>query len=234
MKTISLVIATVVTALVGPAHAGSVAGFGGATEITQILNMGELLYQSDLQYSMVQDNIKKLKQMEKDIRQFANPLDLGQINSIYGQVVNEVRNARALTYGVQSSTARFQQLNPGYNPGRAYDPQAYANRSKVTDQAILNAIQAGDSMFSRAQTEQQRIQALGQKVNNPEGQAQMLQTANAVQYEVLQQLRDTKMYTQQVNDAQMSYLSDQKTGKDDDKAAADLAINGLKARYGIK
>jgi len=230
MKPNKLLIAAIVAALAGSAHAGTIAGTGGSTEVTQMMNLTELLSQTASQMQMVQQGIQQVNQMTRDAQRFSSdPLGLSEITGVYNRVVSEVQSARALTYGVQNAAANFQQIHPSFNPLGQYDPMAYANRSKITMQSIQSAIQAGSSLWGRAQTDQQRIEALGQKVNTSDGTTQTLQTANAVQYEVLHQLQDTKMYTQQVNDAQMSFMAMQLSNQNKNEEGVRKVFSSIKS-----
>jgi len=225
---VGVVSVLVVLSSPGVVVAGSIAGNGGATEITQLLNNTESLQQTMLQMQQVQQGIQQVNQMIRDAQRLtSDPLGLSQIVGVYNNVVGEVKSMQNLAYGTVNAVENFKFVHPDFNPSRAYNPDDYIRRTKTTMQTIQNAIQSGASTVVRAETEQARIEELGKKVNTVDGTTQMLQTANAVQYEVLQQLRSTQMYQKTVNDAQLSYIAGQQSNLDEKKTANTSAFRNL-------
>lgn len=211
------------------AHAGTVGGNGGATEITQLMNNTELMIQVEQQIVMVEQGIKQVTQMVTDAEKYvSDALGITEAVGVYNRVLGQVEKVQALAYGVQGVAAKFQAIHPDFSSLKWYDAKGYVNRTKNTMQAIKNAVDAGGALLGRARDEQQRVDALGQMVSTADGKMKALQTANAVQYEVLQQLRDTKIYTQQVNEAQMAYLASSQSDKDEKRAAASRAFDAVR------
>lgn len=219
MKTLPIIVLTTLSILSTQSIAGSVAGNGGATEVTQILNLGEGVMQTVAQIQQVQHGIQQVNQMLRDAQRLgSNPLGLDDMVGVYNNVVGEVKAMQNLAYGTANAAEHFKLNHPDFDPKRKYDPANYVRRSNTTMRTIQSAIQSGASTVARAENEQARIQALGRAVNSADGTTQMLQTANAVQYEVLQQLRATQVYQKTVNDAQMSFIASKTSDKDEQVA----------------
>lgn len=228
MKKLPIIVMTVMTSLPAAAIGGTVMGNGGATEVTQLMNNAEIMMGTTAQIQRVQQGIQQVNQMLRDAQKFASdPLGLSQIVGVYDKVVGEVKDMQRLAYGTVTIAEGFKDIHPDFTPGRAYNPQDYVRRTKATMQSIQNAFVAGAGTVARTETAQERIAELGKKVNTAEGTTQVLQTANAVQYEVLQQLRDTQMYQKTVNDAQLSFIAANQSGLDEKKSANTRTFSNL-------
>lgn len=213
--------------------AGGFTGAGMATEVTQMMNnvelvaqVGEAVSQTTAQIQMVTQGIERINQLRKDAQELANPLGLQELMSVYQQVNGSIKSAKALAYGVTNIGANFKRLHPDFNNAKIGDLGTYASRVGRTMNAIQSAMEQGGFVFQNSENEQARMEEIGRLVNNPKGQTAALQTANTINYEVLQQLRETKVYAQQVNDAQLSYLAAQ-TQKDSREINVDNEIRRI-------
>lgn len=231
---VAVLTAAVVAVAAGSAFAGGGVGGmagGGATEITQILNNTELIGQTMQQIELVTQGIQQVNQMIRDAQRLASdPLGLGQIIGVYNQVMGEVRQVQSLAYGTVNAVSNFQALNPQFILGRAFDLKSFIARNNSTMSTIQGIIGANASALARADSDQARIAQLGQMVNTADGTTQALQTANAIQYEVLNQLRETKAYNQTVAQAEAAFMGARVTDDNDKKAATSNAAQSLSGR----
>ena len=102
-----------------PIHAGGfVVGF--ATEVTQILNHGQLLSQYIRQGQELQQALKQTEDMIQNSRLLTSQV-FGPIMNDINQLASIVQGGRALAYSMANLNAQFQSRFPGYGyVGRDY------------------------------------------------------------------------------------------------------------------
>lgn len=100
----------------GMAIAGSVAGFGGSTEITQILNNVELVNQSALIYQQIQQTLQQVLMEKQQLQNLiASPIqNWGQAQQDLAALADLVAKTGALTYAGGNIDQLFKQKFPGY------------------------------------------------------------------------------------------------------------------------
>lgn len=213
--------------MMGAARAGSVAGFGGGTEVTQLLNFGELVYQTETQYEqwvLQYERIKQLKiQMEKGIN-----VPFGQIKQMVSNVSGLVHSSQALGYNSQLGAAKWDSLYPDFNhrTGTNYFEQ-YKNWSKNSGNAIKTAMEVNGFYSDPTQfaTEEKTRETLEQVVNEANTSGSTIAVVNAANQIALSQVDETKKLRQiqtAQNVAQTTYLQQQQQVQDTKTAQDDV------------
>lgn len=162
----------VALALVAPAtmvaHAGSVAGNGGATEITQLLNHAELVTSAIDQLNTVHNTLQGALYLEQSLKQ----LDPSTIAQMTGFPVQELQQLAGLNDQVTSAMQAYQQFQQGvqgFQQGSQY--------MNMTPEQYLNfTAQAAQQYGGIYQQQYQNSQAIAQ---NLQQQLQQLNTSAA-------------------------------------------------------
>ncbi|MGC0153558.1 P-type conjugative transfer protein TrbJ [Chromobacterium vaccinii] len=200
-------IATMLTSgfMVSPAFAGSVAGTGGSTEVTQILNNMEL----------INTNLQQAKQVEIALRQAAT---LGNIpwsqtsQSLIqlGQVVNK---GMALGYELGGLEDRFKSVYKDYGAADKWKG-AFGNWSRSTRDSIMGSLRASGLQAQDFQTEAGLMDNLRSMSGSAAGQMQAVQAGNAIAVEMVGQMQKLRQLSVAQNQAHNAYLLAQQA-KDD-------------------
>lgn len=199
------------------ATAGSVAGTGGSTEVTQLMNNVEL----------VQATYQQAKQLELQIQgALTDPnTPWGQAMSMLTDLRDVVNTGQAIGYDVTHIEQKFQSLYPVYTKtngaGLLTNLVNWGNTTKNSIQAALNA---GGMTVSQIQTEGSMIDLLRQKGQTALGQQQSLQVGNAIAVNTVEQLQRLTQLTAAQMQAHNAYLLGQQA-KEDQKAGANTQFN---------
>lgn len=156
--------------------------FAGATEITQLLNNGQLI---DIALSAGQQ-LSLLDQQLVQLRNGTAIYGSMQVEDMLLQVrkiADVVRNSQGVAFNAASASQQFQALYPGAK--RGVSATEYVTWSRNTIATIRNALEASgvavDDMTS-VDTVMSRVRSLAQ---TPRGQAQISQLALQVSNEQL-------------------------------------------------
>lgn len=212
-------------------HAGSVAGFGGSTEITQLMNNVQLM----------QTYAQEVIQVQNQISQIANQLQMYQnmitnTQSLVGQPFQSamqtltqlrtaINQATQLSYTFGSVDTYFQRLNPNYATlfqGNNYDQQQQWWRTTVYDYCEA-ALKTANFEMSSAQTETQLLQNLQQRSSSVAGQKEAIQAGNEIALQMVAQLDRLKLLTAAQTQSQSVFLSQQKA----EKEAEEMSVRDL-------
>ena len=226
-KTIRKFIALFVICFVLPGNsfAGSVGGFGGALEITQLANNVQLM----------SSYVQEVNQVANQVTQIANQLKMYQnmlINtgSILGapfqsamqsimQLKNAIDGAMAMSYTLGSVDNYFTQLHPNYNTlfqGNNYATQQQYWRDSVYTHTEASLKTANIEMGA-AQNDATLLQNLQQRSSSSAGQKEALQAGNEIALETVAQLNKLKFLTAAQARAQSTYLSQEKAKQEADE-----------------
>lgn len=211
----------VVVALAGSmvvsANAGTVAGNGGSTEITQILNNFELLTQSAQMYEEVQNTIQQVTMMQAQLKNLiaAPQMVWGQAQADLQALTQLVAKGQALGYALGNIDQVFAQKYPGYNGvAKKGNYQAAAKEWIATGLDSLNSAmsQAGlqSNQFATEQSAMDNIQNIA--AGSP-GSLQVAQAGVMVAGQQVQQLQKLRQLFMAQMQAQNAYLASEQQGK---------------------
>ena len=212
-------------------HAGTVAGFGGSTEITQIANNIELV-QSYLKQA--QAYATQLQQWNMQIQQYQNMVTntLNIPNQVWGQISNDlngvsnmVRQGQALAYSATNIGAKFESTFKGYRfqPGFDYKTE-YRNWSSTTMDSLKGALEAAGLQSQQFATEEGVLSQLRSMSNGAAGQMQAIQVGSQIAEQQVQQLQKLRQLMMLQLQSQNTYLAAQQNKEDTIKAARDDAF----------
>jgi len=209
--------AMIAATLTQGAHAGTVAGTGGSTEITQILNNAELLMQSAQLYKQVQETIKEVQMAEQQLKNLvaAPQMVWGKAQSDLQDLAQLVAKGQALGYALSNIDQKFAQKYPSYN-GVALKGN-FQGASKTWTQTSLDSLKAALSaagmQSNQFATEQMAMNSIQNIASTAPGALQAAQAGVMVagqQVEQLQKLRQLFMAQMQ---AQNAFMAQQATSQ---------------------
>jgi P-type conjugative transfer protein TrbJ len=223
-------------------YAGSVAGFAGATEVTQIANNGELLTQTAQQAKAVAENIK---QTITQIQQYATMIqNLKQlpaqlIQEALGPYQSQIADLRSIYNSVRAIQQTGTQLSGMLN-GNLQDmaamnmsPQQYLTwtltQSKNRQGAYAQKLQQEMQAISDMDQRYKGLQSAFNKIPDIAGQVQGMQQLTQMTGMAVGELMDLRLVVQQqqaamtqqkVEDAASTVAREQK-GAQDSQANSD-------------
>lgn len=218
---IALAVAASFTAVAPSTQAGSVAGFGGATEITQLANNVELV---NLYLQQVQSYATQLQQYQNMIQNTLNiPAQVwGAVEADLMGVANVVRQGQALAYSAQNIGTQFQNTFKGFSYPQGFNFKTeYRNWSRATLDGIKGAFEAAKMQADQFATEEGVLIGLRSQSQSAQGQMQALQVGAQIAEQQVQQLQKLRQLMMVQMQAQNSYLAAQEQ-KD---AASRLALD---------
>jgi len=218
---IALAVAASFTAVAPSTQAGSVAGFGGATEITQLANNVELV---NLYLQQVQSYATQLQQYQNMIQNTLNiPAQVwGAVQADLMGVANVVRQGQALAYSAQNIGTQFQNTFKGFSYPQGFNFKTeYRNWSRATLDGIKGAFEAAKMQADQFATEEGVLIGLRSQSQSAQGQMQALQVGAQIAEQQVQQLQKLRQLMMVQMQAQNSYLAAQEQ-KD---AASRLALD---------
>ncbi|MDP1872062.1 MAG: hypothetical protein Q8K61_10615 [Gallionella sp.] len=214
-------------------QAGSVAT-GGASEITQILNYGELYNQTNTVMSSLQTQMTQLDNMRKQVMAGGAIQNFAATKALFNSVVGTVKQAQGIGYDAQTMAGRFSSLYPDFNQksGTNYFQQ-YGAWSKDLNGMLKASMGTANLHVSNFANDAVTAQTLQDKVaaaNTSESQIAVTTAASEVAlgtYQEMQQMRQMQVVQ---NAAQSSYLAKQNSEADaktasDQKISIDLKTN---------
>lgn len=205
--TLSLVFALTVASPM--ARAGSVAGFGGSTEITQIANNIELVNSYIQQVQAYANQLQQYAIMVRNAQNIPNQIWGNAQQDLMG-VAKIVQQGNALAYSSQNIGTQFQNTFKGFNypPGFNYKT-SYKDWSQKTLAGIKGAFDAAGMQSDNFATEEQVLVSLRAQSTNATGQMQAIQVGNQVAEQQVQQLQKLRQLMMVQMQAQNSYLAAQ-------------------------
>jgi P-type conjugative transfer protein TrbJ len=170
---------------VEPAIAGSVAGFGGGTEVTQILN-----------------NIQLVQQYQQQVQQFAMQglqLDAQLKNliknpgsNLSGDAANLIRKIGGVMSAEQSMGGSLAQIDKKFaatfnSPTAASYSQKYSQWTTVSKGTLQSAMQSAGLRRDQYATDTDALQALYNESQSTDGDLSALQTLSKINIQQVQQ-----------------------------------------------
>lgn len=208
--------------LAGPmAHAGSVAGFGGATEITQLANNLEMVNQSVMQMRMVEMQLKNLANLQLPSWNQSAPL--------LQNLISVVRGAQGVAWQGEMADQNFKRVYgqaTGYAGTIGQQMGVWRQQSMSSTSAALRAAGMQAENF---QTEAMAMQSLRDLNDRPDGQLQAIKAGSSIaaaQVDQLQQLRALQIAQIQMQAAHYSEQSAVKSRERGNGCKAEAAFFG--------
>ena len=161
-----------------PVHGG---GFviGLATEITQILNHGQLLSQYIRQGLQLQEALKQTADMVRNSHILTSQA-FGPIVDDINQLASIVQGGRALAYSMANLNAQFRARFPGYGyTARGYYTN-YRDWSQTSLDTVLGTLRAVGLQGQQLQSEQSILAAIRTMAQTSDGRMEALQVANQI------------------------------------------------------
>jgi P-type conjugative transfer protein TrbJ len=206
------------------AQAGSVAGNGGATEVTQTLNNYELVTQSAQMYTQVQQSLQQVQMEQQQLQNLiAAPQQLwGQAQQDLGNLVQLVSKTQAIAYSAGNIDQQFKQSFPGYaaSAGSTNYGQQYSSWIQKSLDGLNTALQAAGLNTSQFATEQSAMDQIQNLSAGSPGSLQAVQAGNMIASQTVQQLQKMRQLLANQTMAQTNYLATQQQIKADQTDAA--------------
>jgi type IV secretion system protein TrbJ len=183
-----LIVAVVLIAILPQQPAYSQFGLGlGATEVTQLLNHGELV----MQY------LRQAEQLTEAVKQTADMLKNGKIlpTQIFGPIAADlkslasiVQGGQALSYSLANLDSLFRTRFPGYGyAGTGYFTQ-YRSWSQTSLDTTLGALRVAGLQGQQLQSEQSILTSLRSMAQTSDGRMEALQVMGQISEQQVQQL----------------------------------------------
>lgn len=194
-------------AIAGPARAGSVAGTGGATEITQLANNLQLVQMTTQSMEQVATQLQQLQNMVTNT--LSLPADaVAQITGSLTQLTSLVSRGEALAYDAQQLSNVFSTQNPSFTSPVDY-ANAYAQWATSTMSTINDALSQAGLDASKFATESAALQQEEQLSQSAAGQKQAIQAGNLIAGQMVTQLQALHQTELTQAQAQNAYLATQ-------------------------
>ncbi|WP_226034393.1 P-type conjugative transfer protein TrbJ [Aquitalea palustris] len=225
----SLAIVLMAAAIAGPAQAGTVAGFGGSTEVTQILNNVELITQTAQQVSQTEQQVKMVQiQLQQAL---TNP------NTPWSQTVQSLQNLRnavqkgqAIGYQLSGLEQQFKNTYRGYGQSSGNLLNDFIRWNNTTRDSIQGALTAAGMTVDQINSESGMIDNLRAMGQSAQGQMQAAQVGNAISIEMVQQMRQLRQLQAAQMQAHNAYLAGDNEQKAATRAANDSIFNVRKTK----
>lgn len=208
--------------VVGKCFAGSVAGTGGSTEVTQLLNNVEMVNQTTQQIMMVQQQLTMLANQAKNLTTAPQQI-WGQAQSDLMRLTSLVAQGQSIAYSAQNVDQVFRQRFPGYGSTSTNTNygQLYRSWSDASRQGLSTALQAAGFQAGNFASEQAALQQIqGISAGSP-GSLQAIQAGNMIASQQVEQLQKLRQLTVAQMEAQNGYLAAQQTKEDHSTEAVD-------------
>lgn len=192
------------------AHAGSVAGTGGATEVTQLLNNGQLIQIASQSYQQIQQLAQQLQYMQSQLQNLVTaPQQIwGQAQSDLTQLTQLVSQGQALGYALGNIDQAFASKYPGYRStvGTNFS-QAAQDWVRTSLDSFHSAILDAGMQSQQFATEHSAMVTIQSMSAGAPGALQAIQAGNMIanaQVSQLQKLRQLMMAQMQAQEAYMA------------------------------
>src|ERR1051326_811368 len=158
-----------------------------ATEVTQVLNHGQLLMQYLRQAKQLEQAIQQTADMVKNSRTVPGQV-FGPIASDLNALASIVQGGQSLAYSMANRDSLFKARFPGYTyNGTAYFVQ-YHNWSQTSLDTTLGALRAAGLQGQQLQSEQSVLSSLRSMSESTDGRLEALQVMGQISEQQVQQL----------------------------------------------
>ena len=221
---IAAIVSASLVAAVPPSFAGSVAGFGGATEITQLANNVELV---NLYLQQVQSYATQLQQYQNMIQNTLNiPAQVwGAVEADLMGVANIVKQGQALAYSATNIASQFENTFKGFTFTGTDFKKEYRDLSRKTLDTLKGALMAANMQSDQFATEEGVLTALRAMSQSAQGQMQAIQVGVQIAEQQVQQLQKLRQLMMAQLSQQNTYLAAQEQKEATRKVAADRAFD---------
>jgi P-type conjugative transfer protein TrbJ len=220
----AVIVSASLVAAAPPSFAGSVAGFGGSTEITQLANNIELV-NSYLQ--QVQSYATQLQQYQNMIQNTLNiPAQVwGAIENDLQGVANVVSVGQALAYTASNVASQFEATFKGFSYTGTDFKREYRDLSRKTLDTLKGTLSAANLQSQQFATEEMTLRQLRTMSQSATGQMQALQVGAQIAEQQVQQLQKLRQLMMAQLSQQNTYLAAQEQKEATRKVAADRAFD---------
>lgn len=221
---IAAIVSASLVAAVPPSFAGSVAGFGGATEITQLANNIELV---NLYLQQVQSYATQLQQYQNMIQNTLNiPAQVwGAVQADLMDVANIVKQGQALAYSAANIASQFENTFKGFTFTGTDFKKEYRDLSRKTLDTLKGALMAANMQSNQFATEEMTLKQLRTMSQSATGQMQAIQVGVQIAEQQVQQLQKLRQLMMAQLSQQNTYLAAQEQKEATRKVAADRAFD---------
>jgi len=221
---IAALVSASLVAAAQPSFAGSVAGFGGATEITQLANNVEL----------VNSYLQQVQAYATQLQQYQNMLTntLNIPNQVWGNIQNDlmgvaniVRQGQALAFSASNIASQFEATFKGFSYSGVDFKREYRDLSRKTLDTLKGTLSAANLQSQQFATEEGVLIALRAMSQSAQGQMQALQVGAQIAEQQVQQLQKLRQLMMAQLSQQNTYLAAQEQKEALRKVAADRAFD---------
>lgn len=187
-------------------------GFGGATEITQILNNVELLAQTGQMFQQVQQTILQVQMAQQQLRNLiaAPQFIWGQAQAELQQLTNLVAQGQALGYQLGNIDQAFSTKYAGYtNSSPINFQQASRDWTTTSLDSIKSALQTAGVQSQQFANEEQALQTIQNIASGSQGGLQAAQAGVMVASQQVNQLQKLRQLFMAQMQAQNAYMAGQ-------------------------
>lgn len=206
-KLLSIVLLTAAA----PSWGGSVAGTGGSTEVTQILNNTELLAQTAQQAKMVQIQLQAALQ-DPNTPWAQTMSSLRQLQSVYN-------TSQSIGYSLASVQSQFNNMYKGYGQGGNMLDKILSWGDQ-TRGSLQNLLSTSGWTMDQVKSEASLIESLRERGQTAQGQMQATQVGNAISVQMVQQIQQLRQLQAAQAQAMGTYFAQQNQKAGDDEANA--------------
>ena len=158
-----------------------------ATEVTQILNHGQLVMQYVRQGEQLAKEIKMLEDMVRNVKPLPGQT-FGPIAADINALANIVQGGQALAYSLGNLDAVFRRTYPGYGYNANAYYTSYRNWSQTSLDTTVGALRAAGLQGQQLQSEQSVLNSLRGMAQTSDGRMQALQVLGQINEQQVQQL----------------------------------------------
>jgi P-type conjugative transfer protein TrbJ len=208
---------------VGPTVAGTVAGMGGSTELTQLMNNVELANQYAQQ---LQAYATQLQQWQLQVQNtLALPTQVwGAVKGELQDVARLVNDGQALAYSATSINDQFKRMFKGYPTGPVDYRTEYKNWTGTALDSLRSALKAANYQAEKFETEEGVLAQLRAASTSSDGQLKAMQVGAQIAEQQAQQLQKLRALMMAQMQGQNAYMAAQMTEKATIRGAVDDAV----------
>lgn len=218
IKSISLILLI----LASQTHAGTVGGFGGSLEITQLANNVQLMEQYVQQVSMVQNQIEQIANqlnMYESLLTSLEDISIGSFTEAATVLMNlksTIEQATSISYTMGSIDNFFTGLHPDYNTlfqATNYEDQQIAWRDSIYEYCEA-ALKTANYSISNVNSDATTLTTLMDASKSASGQKWAIQAGNNIAAHMAAKIGELNTLTATQMQSQMVYLSQREAEKE--------------------
>jgi P-type conjugative transfer protein TrbJ len=158
-----------------------------ATEVTQLLNHGQLVMQYIRQGEQLANEIKMYEDMLRNVKPLPGQT-FGPIAADINALAAIVQGGQALAYSLGNLDALYRRTYPGYGYNANAYYMNYRNWSQTSLDTTLGALRAAGLQGQQLQNEQSILNSLRGMAQSSDGRMQALQVLGQINEQQVQQL----------------------------------------------